>query len=71
MKIWLKRIRCIMGSYFTINLRKDDRKLLDTAKKEYNYHHPDWELFNISNRKIIAEALKFYVKTGIFKDEVK
>ena len=58
-------------SFHTIQLKHRVFEMLPIAKKEFLDHHNDWEVEHISNNKIIYEALKYYIRTGKYKEEVK
>ena len=58
-------------SFHTVQLKKVVFEMLPLAKKEFLEHHEDWEEELISNNKIIYEALKYYIRTGKFKGEIK
>ncbi|NCC70451.1 hypothetical protein EOM09_02620 [bacterium] len=59
-------------SFFSVLLKKKtDRHLIEVAKRVFIKHHPEWEEYQISNRKIIYESLRYYIITEPeFKNEV-
>lgn len=59
-----------MMAFFTLQLKKDDKKLIEIAKKEFISHHPEWEIYQVSNRKIVFESLRYYIMTGKYKDMI-
>jgi len=46
-----------------IGMRTKDFELIDMAKDVFLMHHPYLDKIMVSNRKIIFEALKYYIKT--------
>jgi len=56
---------------YPIMMQQKDRIFIETAKKEFIYHHPEFEMHHISNRKIIYEALKYYILTGKYKPVIQ
>jgi len=50
-------------TFFSVLLKNKDKELVIIAKNIFNSYHPEWEISSISNRKIIYEALRYYIIT--------